>query len=164
VCRAAGLADRAEPGCLSFDSMTFATLAATLMHEAGVPVKRAQEILGHASERTTLSIYTHSMRCTHNDSADKIEAFAGLSPSFDLGSKVEKNDSVESEENGVKAPFQKVAVARRCRMCGAEKFSPVLLISLIQRHAVKFYEFGSSKGDARCTHCGHPVIKLNKPI
>jgi len=26
--------------------------------EAGVPLKRAQEILGHASERTTLAIYT----------------------------------------------------------------------------------------------------------
>src|ERR1019366_9374002 len=36
-------------------------MAGTLMHEAGVPLKRAQEILGHASERTTLAIYTHSM-------------------------------------------------------------------------------------------------------
>jgi len=26
--------------------------------EAGAPFKRAQEILGHASERTTLAIYT----------------------------------------------------------------------------------------------------------
>ena len=40
-------------------------MAGTLMHEAGVPLKRAQEILGHASERTTLAIYTHSMRRTH---------------------------------------------------------------------------------------------------
>jgi integrase len=28
------------------------------MHEAGVPLKRAQEFLGHASERTALAIYT----------------------------------------------------------------------------------------------------------
>ena len=27
--------------------------AGSLMHQAGVPLKRAQEILGHASERTT---------------------------------------------------------------------------------------------------------------
>jgi integrase len=39
-------------------------MAGTAMHEAGVPLKRAQEILGHASERTTLAIYTHSMRRT----------------------------------------------------------------------------------------------------
>ena len=37
-------------------------MAGTLMHEAGVPLKRAQEILGHASDRTILCIYTHSMR------------------------------------------------------------------------------------------------------
>jgi Phage integrase family len=37
-------------------------MAGTLMHEAGVPLKRGQEILGHVSERTTLAIYTHSMR------------------------------------------------------------------------------------------------------
>jgi hypothetical protein len=54
-------------------------MAGTLMHEGGVPLKRAQEILGHASERTTLAIYTHSMRRTHDDSADKIAALAGLS-------------------------------------------------------------------------------------
>jgi len=46
-------------------------LAGTLMAEAGVPPKRAQEILGHADVRTTLSIYTHAMRRKHDDSADK---------------------------------------------------------------------------------------------
>jgi len=53
-------------------------MAGTLMHEAGVPLKRAQEILGHASERTTLAIYTHAMRRTRDDSADKIAQLAGL--------------------------------------------------------------------------------------
>jgi integrase len=51
-------------------------MAGTLMHEAGIPLKHAQEILGHASERITLAIYTHSMRRTHDDSADKIAALA----------------------------------------------------------------------------------------
>ncbi len=59
-------------------------MAGTLMHEAGLPLKRAQEILGHASERTTLAIYTHSMRRTRDDSADKIAELAGLS---NVGSK-----------------------------------------------------------------------------
>ena len=59
-------------------------MGGTLMHEAGVLLKRAQEILGHASERTTLAIYTHSMRRTRDDSADKIAALAGLS---DVGNK-----------------------------------------------------------------------------
>ena len=73
-------------------------MAGTLMHEAGVPLKRAQEILGHASERTTLAIYTHSMRRTHDDSADKIAALAGLSaPLGDLGNIRETIDSVERE-------------------------------------------------------------------
>jgi len=33
-------------------------MAGTLIHEPGVPLKRAQEILGHASDRTTLSVPT----------------------------------------------------------------------------------------------------------
>jgi hypothetical protein len=53
-------------------------LAGTLMSEAGVPPKRAQEILGHTDVRTTLSIYTHTMRRTHDDSADKMAEIAGL--------------------------------------------------------------------------------------
>jgi integrase len=80
-------------------------MAGTLMHEAGVPLKRAQEILGHASERTTLAIYTHSMRRTHDDSADKIAALAGLSPASDLGNKMETIDSVESQEASVSDCF-----------------------------------------------------------
>jgi Phage integrase family len=77
-------------------------MAGTLMHEAGVPLKRAQEILGHASERTTLAIYTHSMRRTHDDSADKIAALAGpSSPAPDLGNIRDTIDSVESQEAGV---------------------------------------------------------------
>jgi integrase len=81
-------------------------MAGTLMHEAGVPLKRAQEILGHASERTTLSIYTHSMRRTHDDSADKIAALAGLAPPVgDVGYIRETNDSVESKEVAVSDCF-----------------------------------------------------------
>jgi Phage integrase family len=70
-------------------------MAGTLMHEKGVPLKRAQEILGHASERTTLAIYTHSMRRARDDSADKIADLAGLS---DLGTKRETIDSAGPEE------------------------------------------------------------------
>jgi integrase len=40
-------------------------LAGTLMSAAGVPPKRAQEILGHADVRTTLAIYTHAMKRRH---------------------------------------------------------------------------------------------------
>lgn len=70
-------------------------MAGTLMHEAGVPLKRAQEILGHASERTTLAIYTHAMRRTRDDSADKLAELAGLS---NVGNKVETSGSVEPSE------------------------------------------------------------------
>jgi len=50
------------------------------MHEAGVSLKLTQEILAHASKRTTRAIYPHSMRRTHDDSADKIAIPAGLAP------------------------------------------------------------------------------------
>jgi hypothetical protein len=70
-------------------------MAGTRMHEPGVPLKRAQEILGHATERTTLAIYTHSVRRTRDDSADKIAALAGLA---NVGNKRETIDSVEPEE------------------------------------------------------------------
>jgi len=78
-------------------------MAGTLMHEAGVPLKRAQEILGHASERTTLAIYTHSMRRTHDDSADKIAVLAGLAPAENFGNKRETISSVEHEESELTA-------------------------------------------------------------
>jgi Phage integrase family len=70
-------------------------LAGTLMSEAGVPPKRAQEILGHADARTTLAIYTHAMRRKHDDSADKMAELAGLT---NLGNNRETISSVESEE------------------------------------------------------------------
>jgi integrase len=54
-------------------------LAATLMSEAGVPPKRAQEILGHADIRTTLAIYTHTLKRKHDDTGNQIAAVAGLS-------------------------------------------------------------------------------------
>jgi integrase len=70
-------------------------LAGTLMSEAGVPPKRAQEILGHADVRTTLAIYTHAMRRKHDDSADKMAELAGLTS---VGNKWETTGSVEPEE------------------------------------------------------------------
>jgi Phage integrase family len=71
-------------------------LASTLMSEAGVPPKRAQEILGHADVRTTLAIYTHAMRRKHDDSADKIAELAGLALA---GNILETSGSVEGEES-----------------------------------------------------------------
>lgn len=73
-------------------------LAATLMHGAGVTLKRAQELLGHASDRTTLGIYTHAMRGQHDDSADKMAALAGLA-----GNKRETSDDSTSEDSCVSA-------------------------------------------------------------
>jgi integrase len=54
-------------------------LAGTLMSEAGVPPKRAQEVLGHADVRTTLAIYTHTLKRKHDDSANRMADVAGLS-------------------------------------------------------------------------------------
>ncbi len=67
------------PTSLRFHDMRH--MSASLKAEAGVSVNRAQEILGHASERTTLAIYTHTMHRQHDDTADKIAPLAGLSQS-----------------------------------------------------------------------------------
>ncbi|TLZ11648.1 MAG: hypothetical protein E6K39_00655 [Gammaproteobacteria bacterium] len=77
-------------------------MAGTLMHEAGVPLRRAQEILGHASERTTLPICTHAMRRTRDDSVDKIAELARLSK---VGNSRETAGSVEAEEAELSACF-----------------------------------------------------------
>ena len=77
-------------------------LAAALMSEAGVPPKRAQEILGHADVRTTLAIYTHEMKRKHDDSADKMAELAGLSS---LGNNREARGSVKDEEQELSACF-----------------------------------------------------------
>jgi len=66
------------------------------MSEAGVPPKRAQEILGHADVRMTRAIYTHAMRRKHDDSADKMAEIAGLAKS---GNNRETIGSVKPEES-----------------------------------------------------------------
>ena len=77
-------------------------LAGTLMSEAGVPPKRAQEILGHADIRTTLGIYTHTMRRKRDDSADRMADIAGLT---DVGNKRETSGSKEGENQELSACF-----------------------------------------------------------
>ena len=77
-------------------------LAATLMSEAGVPPKRAQEILGHADIRTTLAIYTHTLKRKHDDTGNQIAAVAGL---CEVGNKWETSGSVKDEEEELSACF-----------------------------------------------------------
>ncbi len=77
-------------------------LAASFMVAVCVDAKRTHELLGHASERTTLGIYTHTLRRKHDDTGDKIAALAGLVPSdSSMGNNPDTSDSVESEESRV---------------------------------------------------------------
>jgi hypothetical protein len=71
-------------------------LAGTLMPDAGVPARRAQEILGHTDVRTTLAIYTQAMKRKHDDSADRMAELAGLAR---VGNKRETSGSVKDEDN-----------------------------------------------------------------
>ena len=48
---------------------------ATILYDAGVDVKAAQVILGHANIQTTLDIYTHLSQERSTDAAEKIRAF-----------------------------------------------------------------------------------------
>ncbi|MDB6013467.1 MAG: integrase family protein [Gammaproteobacteria bacterium] len=77
-------------------------LAGTFMSEAGVPPRRAQEILSHADVRTTLAIYTHAMKRKHDDSADRMAELAELAP---LGNKWETSASVKDEETELSPCF-----------------------------------------------------------
>ncbi len=65
------------------------------LRRQGLVAARGVRILGHADVRTTLAIYTHSMRRKHDDSADKMAELAGLTQ---RGNIVETNGSVEVEE------------------------------------------------------------------
>lgn len=56
-------------------------IAASLMLEAGASLKRVQQVIGHASETTTLKIYAHVMRRQRDDATDRIAELAGLAPS-----------------------------------------------------------------------------------
>jgi integrase len=50
---------------------------ATILYDAGVDVKAAQSILGHANIATTMDIYTHLSEERSTDAADKIRRFLG---------------------------------------------------------------------------------------
>ena len=51
---------------------------ATMLIEAGVPVKTVSERLGHSSARTTLEIYVHVTDAMRNDAVDKFENIGNL--------------------------------------------------------------------------------------
>ena len=53
-------------------------MACTLMAVSGVPIKRAQEVMGHANILTTLKIYTHVMNRRHHGAAGRMAELAGL--------------------------------------------------------------------------------------
>ena len=48
---------------------------ATILFDAGIDVKDAQEILGHASIQVTRDIYTHIRKQRREDTADRLNAF-----------------------------------------------------------------------------------------
>lgn len=51
---------------------------ASMLYEAGVPMKEAQEILGHSSLEMTNSIYTHLSKKTKTKSVEKLSKFANF--------------------------------------------------------------------------------------
>ena len=51
----------------------FRHIHCSLLHDLGVPVKVAQEQLGHASVETTLNVYTHVIQDTHRRAIENLE-------------------------------------------------------------------------------------------
>jgi integrase len=52
----------------------FRHVHSSLLNDLGVPVKIAQEQLGHASVQTTLNIYTHVVKASHRRAIEQLEA------------------------------------------------------------------------------------------
>jgi len=51
----------------------FRHVHASLLHDLGVPVKVAQQQLGHATVETTLNVYTHVVQDTHRKAIEDLE-------------------------------------------------------------------------------------------
>jgi integrase len=74
-------AERAGLGRVTWHQ--FRRVPSSLLNDLGVPVKIAQEQLGHASVQTTLNIYTHVVDGSHrrrssNSNADCSQVFPSL--------------------------------------------------------------------------------------
>ena len=52
----------------------FRHIHSSLLNDLGVPVKIAQEQLGHASITTTLNVYTHVVEASHRRAIEAVEA------------------------------------------------------------------------------------------
>lgn len=65
------MASRRYPYTLHWMRHTFATIC----YDAGVDVKSAAFILGHASQQTTMDIYTHLTKQREQASAEKLDAY-----------------------------------------------------------------------------------------
>lgn len=87
------------------------------MSEAGIPVKRAQEILGHRDIRTTLAIYTHTMKSRHDDSADRMADVAGLAQQGNISetqdSEIEEKGAVNDCLDGSRDGFERLINSSR---------------------------------------------------
>lgn len=71
VSAARHMALRRYPYTLHWMRHTFATIC----YDAGVDVKAAASILGHANEQTTMDIYTHLTKQREQASAEKLDAY-----------------------------------------------------------------------------------------
>ena len=65
-------AERAGLGRVTWHQ--FRHVHSSLLNDLGVPVKIAQEQLGHASVQTTLNIYTHVIDGSHRQAIEQLEA------------------------------------------------------------------------------------------
>jgi integrase len=64
-------AERAGLGRVTWHQ--FRHVHSSLLNDLGVPVKIAQEQLGHASVQTTLNIYTHVVEASHRQAIEQLE-------------------------------------------------------------------------------------------
>jgi integrase len=65
--------DKSEVGNQNLSPTTPPPIHSTLLHELGVPLKAAQEQLGHATIGTTLKVYTHAIPETHKKAIENLE-------------------------------------------------------------------------------------------
>ena len=90
----------------------FRHIHSSLLNDLNVPVKIAQEQLGHASISTTLNIYTHAVDASHRKAVEAVEARLFVVSGLEVDS---------NRRQGWKAQRPQVTVLTEFRIGGAAR-------------------------------------------
>ena len=128
-------AERAGLGRVTWHQ--FRHIHSSLLNDLRVPVKIAQEQLGHASIQTTLNIYTHVVDASHRRAIEAVEQ--QLFPTVPKSEKADDEAATESAERNVSEEAPADASERRREVVRPERVS-------VRRTTASAQRDGESKG------------------